>query len=168
MWFLQDKWERSVQAWLEKQIKGTSVSIHIRKMDISLSCWSLNWSHRYSHQPRRRKHRRLQTSRRWLLHSARQVLTHQKTKQPKIKKLSYLVWQVLCWNRYLTGLLIFTGANLGLTLVATILVVVFAPTAAGPGIPEIKAYLNGVDTPNMFGATTMIVKVLLLRPSWTI
>ncbi|KAL0741522.1 hypothetical protein Bca4012_083035 [Brassica carinata] len=61
---------------------------------------------------------------------------------------------------YLTGLLIFTGANLGLTLVATVLVVVFAPTAAGPGIPEIKAYLNGVDTPNMFGATTMIVKIV--------
>ncbi|WZY89277.1 hypothetical protein YC2023_046012 [Brassica napus] len=63
-------------------------------------------------------------------------------------------------DRYLTGLLIFTGANLGLTLVATVLVVVFAPTAAGPGIPEIKAYLNGVDTPNMFGATTMIVKIV--------
>ena len=62
----------------------------------------------------------------------------------------------------MTGLLIFTGANLGLTLVATVLVVVFAPTAAGPGIPEIKAYLNGVDTPNMFGATTMIVKVCFL------
>ncbi|KAL0725084.1 hypothetical protein Bca4012_039683 [Brassica carinata] len=59
-----------------------------------------------------------------------------------------------------TGLLVFTGANLGLTLVATVLVVVFAPTAAGPGIPEIKAYLNGIDTPNMFGATTMIVKIV--------
>lgn len=35
----------------------------------------------------------------------------------------------------------------------------FAPTAAGPGIPEIKAYLNGVDTPNMYGASTLIVKV---------
>ncbi|KAF5961584.1 hypothetical protein HYC85_002793 [Camellia sinensis] len=31
---------------------------------------------------------------------------------------------------------------------------------AGPGIPEIKAYLNGVDTPNMFGATTLIVKII--------
>lgn len=46
-----------------------------------------------------------------------------------------------------------------LTLVAAVLCVCFAPTAAGPGIPEIKAYLNGVDTPNMFGATTLIVKV---------
>lgn len=51
--------------------------------------------------------------------------------------------------------------NFVLTFVASILCVCFAPTAAGPGIPEIKAYLNGVDTPNMFGATTMIVKVTM-------
>lgn len=50
-------------------------------------------------------------------------------------------------------------ANLLLTLVAAVLCVCFAPTAAGPGIPEIKAYLNGVDTPNMFGAAPLIVKV---------
>ena len=57
------------------------------------------------------------------------------------------------------GLIYFTAANFLLTLVAALLCVFFAPTAAGPGIPEIKAYLNGVDTPNMFGATTLIVKV---------
>lgn len=66
------------------------------------------------------------------------------------------------WCRYLTGLAYFTVANLILTLFAAVLCVYFAPTAAGPGIPEIKAYLNGVDTPNMFGATTLIVKVGLL------
>ena len=54
------------------------------------------------------------------------------------------------------------GANFFLTLVAALLCVLFAPTAAGPGIPEIKAYLNGVDTPDMFGATTLIVKVLFI------
>lgn len=63
------------------------------------------------------------------------------------------------WYRYLTGFLYFTGINFVLTFVAAVLCVCFAPTAAGPGIPEIKAYLNGVDTPNMFGATTLIVKV---------
>ena len=52
-----------------------------------------------------------------------------------------------------------TGVNFSLTLAAALLCVCFAPTAAGPGIPEIKAYLNGVDTPNMFGATTLLVKV---------
>ncbi|XP_059669979.1 chloride channel protein CLC-b-like [Cornus florida] len=63
-------------------------------------------------------------------------------------------------ERYLTGFLFLTGVNFLLTLVAAVLCVCFAPTAAGPGIPEIKAYLNGVDTPNMFGATTLIVKII--------
>lgn len=58
------------------------------------------------------------------------------------------------------------GANFLLTLVAAVLCVCFAPTAAGPGIPEIKAYLNGVDTPNMFGATTLIVKVHSFSNIW--
>jgi hypothetical protein len=57
------------------------------------------------------------------------------------------------------GFIYFTGANFLLTMAAAVLCVCFAPTAAGPGIPEIKAYLNGVDTPNMFGAATLIVKV---------
>ncbi|KAF9621064.1 hypothetical protein IFM89_016088 [Coptis chinensis] len=32
--------------------------------------------------------------------------------------------------------------------------------AAGSSIPEIKAYLNGVDTPNMFGAPLLVVKII--------
>lgn len=60
------------------------------------------------------------------------------------------------------GFAFFAGSNFLLTLVAAFLTVYFAPTAAGPGVPEIKAYLNGVDTPNMFGATTLFVKVHLL------
>ncbi|KAL0431568.1 UNVERIFIED_CONTAM: Chloride channel protein CLC-b [Sesamum radiatum] len=50
-------------------------------------------------------------------------------------------------ERYLMGFIYMAGANFLLTLVAAVLCVCFAPTAAGPGIPEIKAYLNGVDTP---------------------
>ncbi|KAK7380843.1 hypothetical protein VNO78_33362 [Psophocarpus tetragonolobus] len=61
---------------------------------------------------------------------------------------------------YLTGFLYFTGVNFLLTFVASVLCVCFAPTAAGPGIPEIKAYLNGVDTPNMYGATVLFVKII--------
>ncbi|KAJ3671890.1 hypothetical protein LUZ60_007969 [Juncus effusus] len=60
---------------------------------------------------------------------------------------------------YWTGFAYFTVINMILTLFATVLCVVFAPTAAGPGIPEIKAYLNGVDTPNMYGASVLIVKI---------
>ncbi|CAL1354642.1 unnamed protein product [Linum trigynum] len=62
-------------------------------------------------------------------------------------------------ERYLTGLAFMTGSNLVLTAFAAVLCVFFAPTAAGSGIPEIKAYLNGIDTPNMFGATTLLVKI---------
>ncbi|KAL8049226.1 hypothetical protein ABFX02_06G007700 [Erythranthe guttata] len=63
-------------------------------------------------------------------------------------------------ERYLMGFVYMAGANFLLTFVAAILCVCFAPTAAGPGIPEIKAYLNGVDTPDMFGATQLIVKII--------
>ncbi|KNA10255.1 hypothetical protein SOVF_146180 [Spinacia oleracea] len=63
-------------------------------------------------------------------------------------------------ERYMMGLIVLTGANFLLTLSATVLVVFFAPTAAGPGIPEIKAYLNGIDTPNMYGASTLFVKII--------
>ncbi|OWM71440.1 chloride channel protein CLC-b [Punica granatum] len=63
-------------------------------------------------------------------------------------------------ERYITGFILFAGVNFVLTLMAALLCVFFAPTAAGPGIPEIKAYLNGVDTPNMFGASTLIVKII--------
>ncbi|GJV30661.1 chloride channel protein CLC-b-like protein [Tanacetum coccineum] len=63
-------------------------------------------------------------------------------------------------ERYMMGFFFMAGVNFVLTLVATLLVVFLAPTAAGPGIPEIKAYLNGVDTPNMYGAMTMFVKII--------
>nr|GME06950.1 chloride channel protein CLC-B [Ipomoea batatas]GME09520.1 chloride channel protein CLC-B [Ipomoea batatas] len=63
-------------------------------------------------------------------------------------------------KRYLMGFAYFVGTNFLLTMSASVLCVFFAPTAAGPGIPEIKAYLNGIDTPNMFGATTLIVKII--------
>ncbi|GMP60318.1 hypothetical protein CsSME_00023231 [Camellia sinensis var. sinensis] len=69
-------------------------------------------------------------------------------------------------ERYLMGFIFFTGVNFILTMVAAVLCVCFTPTAVGPGIPEIKAYLDGVDTPNMFGATTLIVKMLVLDLYW--
>ncbi|KAG6412651.1 hypothetical protein SASPL_125334 [Salvia splendens] len=63
-------------------------------------------------------------------------------------------------KRYLMGFVYIAVANLLLTVVASVLCVCFAPTAAGPGIPEIKAYLNGIDTPNMFGAAPLFVKII--------
>jgi chloride channel 7 len=46
-------------------------------------------------------------------------------------------------------------------MLATVLTVFVAPAAAGSGIPEVKAYLNGVDAPNIFSLKTLIVKVLV-------
>ncbi|KAL9243373.1 hypothetical protein vseg_017267 [Gypsophila vaccaria] len=71
-----------------------------------------------------------------------------------------LVSNYVLQNRYIMGLVMLTGTNFLLTLSSTLLVVFFAPTAAGPGIPEIKAYLNGVDTPDMYGAPTLFVKII--------
>lgn len=44
---------------------------------------------------------------------------------------------------------------------AAVLTVYVAPAAAGSGIPEVKAYLNGVDAPNIFSLKTLVVKVVL-------
>jgi len=48
----------------------------------------------------------------------------------------------------------------GLMLIATVLVVMVAPTAAGAGIAEVVAYLNGVDVPNFMTGKVFIVKFL--------
>lgn len=47
-------------------------------------------------------------------------------------------------------------------MVASIVTVYIAPAAAGSGIPEVKAYLNGVDAPDIFSVKTLLVKVLPL------
>lgn len=53
----------------------------------------------------------------------------------------------------------FFASNLALTLFATIITAMIAPAAAGSGISEVKAYLNGVDAPGIFTLPTLIVKV---------
>ncbi|KAK8936435.1 putative chloride channel-like protein CLC-g [Platanthera zijinensis] len=35
-----------------------------------------------------------------------------------------------------------------------------APAAAGSGIPEVRAYLNGVDAPDIFSTSTLLVKIV--------
>ncbi|KAM3235415.1 hypothetical protein P3L10_015451 [Capsicum annuum] len=61
---------------------------------------------------------------------------------------------------YLMGFAFFAGANFLLTLVAAFLTVYFAPTTSGPRVSKINAYINGVDTPIMLGATTLFVKII--------
>jgi len=51
-----------------------------------------------------------------------------------------------------------------LATVAGSLCAFIAPSAAGSGIPEVKAYLNGVDAPSILAPATLFVKVnVLLR-----
>ena len=53
----------------------------------------------------------------------------------------------------------FAGGNLALLLLASSITAFVSPAAGGSGIPEVKAYLNGVDAPNIFSLRTLAVKV---------
>lgn len=57
--------------------------------------------------------------------------------------------------------LVFSLSNLALTLFASMITAFISPEAAGSGIPEVKAYLNGVDAPGIFSFRTLVVKVML-------
>lgn len=46
-----------------------------------------------------------------------------------------------------------------LAAAAAALCAFIAPAAAGSGIPEVKAYLNGVDAQNILAPSTLFVKV---------
>ncbi|VAI23541.1 unnamed protein product [Triticum turgidum subsp. durum] len=60
---------------------------------------------------------------------------------------------------YWTAFWVFAGANLALLLLASAITASVSPAAGGSGIPEVKAYLNGVDAPNIFSLKTLAVKV---------
>uniref|UniRef100_A0A5B6ZID0 Chloride channel protein n=1 Tax=Davidia involucrata TaxID=16924 RepID=A0A5B6ZID0_DAVIN len=62
-------------------------------------------------------------------------------------------------NKYLAAFLVFLASNFGLTLFAIVITAFISPEAAGSGIPEVKAYLNGVDAPGIFSLRTLIVKI---------
>ncbi|XP_047943638.1 putative chloride channel-like protein CLC-g isoform X2 [Salvia hispanica] len=63
-------------------------------------------------------------------------------------------------REFMMAFLIFSSSNLGLTLFASLITAFVAPEAAGSGIPEVKAYLNGVDAPAIFSLRTLIVKIV--------
>eukprot|EP01018_Ginkgo_biloba_P035624 Gb_17660 [translate_table: standard] len=62
-------------------------------------------------------------------------------------------------GQYLLAFAVFSGLNLALAIFAALMTAYIAPTAAGAGVPEIKAYLNGVDLPGFLGPSTLFVKV---------
>jgi hypothetical protein len=46
-----------------------------------------------------------------------------------------------------------------LAIAASVLCAYIAPAAAGSGIPEVKAYLNGIDAHSILAPSTLFVKV---------
>ncbi|XP_057967246.1 putative chloride channel-like protein CLC-g [Malania oleifera] len=62
-------------------------------------------------------------------------------------------------KKYWTAFAVFSVSNFFLTLFASIVTAFISPAAAGSGIPEVKAYLNGVDAPGIFSPQTFVVKI---------
>ena len=63
-------------------------------------------------------------------------------------------------ENYFLGWLAFTAATTALSVFAVMVCVHGAPSAGGSGIPDILAYLNGVDVPEVLLFKTLVAKVL--------
>ncbi|KAG1327894.1 Chloride channel protein CLC-c [Cocos nucifera] len=63
-------------------------------------------------------------------------------------------------RKYGWAFAVFAASNFVLTMFASVITAYMAPAAAGSGIPEVKAYLNGVDAPGIFSLRTLVVKVV--------
>ncbi|KAI3509290.1 hypothetical protein L1887_24460 [Cichorium endivia] len=62
-------------------------------------------------------------------------------------------------HRYIEAFGVFSGINLVLAVLAALLCAYIAPAAAGSGIPEVKAYLNGIDSHSILAPSTLFVKI---------
>ncbi|KAL1534940.1 chloride channel protein CLC-c-like [Salvia divinorum] len=62
-------------------------------------------------------------------------------------------------NKYLPAFAAFAGINVVLAISAGALCAYVAPAAAGSGIPEVKAYLNGIDAHSILAPSTLFVKI---------
>nr|XP_043627689.1 chloride channel protein CLC-d [Erigeron canadensis] len=60
---------------------------------------------------------------------------------------------------YVAGFVVYTMINLALVFSSVYIITQFAPAAAGSGIPEIKGYLNGIDTRGILLFRTLIGKI---------
>ncbi|KAL2926607.1 Chloride channel protein CLC-c [Bienertia sinuspersici] len=60
---------------------------------------------------------------------------------------------------YFKAFLAFAGCNMLFAIIAGALCAYIAPAAAGSGIPEVKAYLNGIDAPSILAPSTFFVKI---------
>ncbi|OVA11617.1 CBS domain [Macleaya cordata] len=62
-------------------------------------------------------------------------------------------------QKYYQAFVAYAGCNVVLAVAAGILCAYVAPAAAGSGIPEVKAYLNGVDAHSILAPSTLFVKI---------
>nr|AIY56605.1 CLC [Arachis hypogaea] len=62
-------------------------------------------------------------------------------------------------HRYVEAFVAYAGINVVLAAAAAALCAFIAPAAAGSGIPEVKAYLNGVDAHSILAPSTLFVKI---------
>ncbi|XP_020588022.1 chloride channel protein CLC-c isoform X2 [Phalaenopsis equestris] len=62
-------------------------------------------------------------------------------------------------QRYLLAFVAYAGCNVVLAAAAAALCAYVAPAAAGSGIPEVKAYLNGIDAQSILAPSTLFVKI---------
>ncbi|XP_042468328.1 chloride channel protein CLC-c-like [Zingiber officinale] len=62
-------------------------------------------------------------------------------------------------HRYHAAFVVYAGCNLILAAATAALCAYVAPAAAGSGIPEVKAYLNGVDAHSILAPSTLFVKI---------
>ncbi|RLN03754.1 chloride channel protein CLC-c-like [Panicum miliaceum] len=62
-------------------------------------------------------------------------------------------------DRYMMAFVVYIGCNTTLAAAAAALCAYVAPAAAGSGIPEVKAYLNGIDAHSILAPSTLLVKI---------
>ncbi|GMI68571.1 chloride channel C [Hibiscus trionum] len=70
-----------------------------------------------------------------------------------------LTTDLMLKHEYYKAFIAYAGCNLGLAASAAALCAFIAPAAAGSGIPEVKAYLNGVDAYSILAPSTLFVKI---------
>lgn len=135
-------------------------------MGPSTSCWINSWPNRILQQHCRRKHSRVQAAPDDQSNAPEQVestlpmrfIAIDEQNQSKI----FFELNISWYFRYKAAFLWFISCNAMLAAAAAALCAYFGPAAAGSGIPEVKAYLNGVDAPSILAPSTLFVKVCMI------
>ncbi|KDP44103.1 hypothetical protein JCGZ_05570 [Jatropha curcas] len=70
-----------------------------------------------------------------------------------------LTFNLMEKHQYFKAFATYAGSNIALAVAAAALCAFIAPAAAGSGIPEVKAYLNGIDAHSILAPGTLFVKI---------